>query len=127
MALSAEDRLDIMQLAARYNQAIDGGDARTWVATFTPDGTFEAGEMKFAGAEELEAFARGFPAQVPNARHGTNNRRIEGDGDEATLSCYLHLMRVGDGAETVLTGRYDDRLHKVDGEWKFTHRRATFD
>ncbi len=38
--LSAQDYFEIQQLYARYNNAIDSGDAEGWAATFTSDGVF---------------------------------------------------------------------------------------
>ena len=40
MALDPADTLEILQLAARYNHAIDYGDPEAWAGTFTADGTF---------------------------------------------------------------------------------------
>ena len=38
MALSADDRLDILQLIARYNHAIDFGQCDEWADTFSESG-----------------------------------------------------------------------------------------
>ena len=38
--LATQDYIDIQQLYARYNIAIDTGDGEGWAATFTPDGVF---------------------------------------------------------------------------------------
>ena len=40
MSLEPSDYEEIRQLLARYNFAVDLGDADSWVNTFTPDGTF---------------------------------------------------------------------------------------
>ena len=50
--LSTQDYIDIEQLYATYNHAIDSGDAQGWAGTFTPDGTFN----KFAGHDQLVGF-----------------------------------------------------------------------
>ena len=42
MALTAEDKLEIMELVARYNHAQDQDDYDGWVDTFTEDGVFES-------------------------------------------------------------------------------------
>ena len=121
MPLSSEDRLEIMDLAARYNHAIDFGDAGAWAATFTADGTFEMPGRSLSGAAELEAFAK--QAQA-GTRHWTNNLLIEGDGDHATLRCYLCLQKNGSG-EPLTTGLYTDELRKVDGRWRFAVRKVS--
>jgi uncharacterized protein (TIGR02246 family) len=123
MPLTVEDRMDIQDLLARYNHAIDGGDAETWAATFTPDGTFTSGSNAFQGREQLTAFAKSFAERMAGTRHWVNNVVIDGEGDRATLRCYLHLLRVGDGAaQTVSTARYQDELRRVDGAWRFAAR-----
>ena len=38
--LTGDDYIEIQQLYARYNNAIDSGDAEGYAATFVPDGTF---------------------------------------------------------------------------------------
>ena len=124
MALSLEDRLDIQELAARYNTAIDGGDAEGWAATFTSDGTFESGGRTHQGTEALTAFAKGFAERMAGARHWNNNMIIEGDGDAASLRCYLLLVR---GGQVVTSARYEDTLRKVDGQWRFASRRVVPD
>ncbi len=124
MALSIEDRLDIQDLAARYNTAIDSGDAEAWAATFTPDGTFESGGRTHQGTEALTAFARGFADRMAGARHWNNNMIIEGDGDQATLRCYLLLMRAG---QVVTSARYEDTLRRVDRQWRFASRKVVPD
>ena len=43
MALSAADRLEILDLVARYNHLMDGRDAEGWAECFTPDGVFDGG------------------------------------------------------------------------------------
>ena len=52
--LSTQDYVDIEQLYAQYNHAIDSGDAEAWAATFTADGSFN----KFTGHEALAGFVR---------------------------------------------------------------------
>lgn len=57
-------RLDLLQLEAEYARTWDTQDARAWAECFTPDGAFEMGStaesasMRFAGADDLEAFCR---------------------------------------------------------------------
>lgn len=57
MALDAADTLEILQLAARYNHAIDYGDPEAWAGTFTEDGTFNTAQGVQQGHEALAQFA----------------------------------------------------------------------
>ncbi|MDZ7729253.1 MAG: nuclear transport factor 2 family protein [Dehalococcoidia bacterium] len=60
MALSTDDRLEIQELYARYNHALDFGDASGWAGCFTPDGVFASPNGTFSGTEQLQQFAQGF-------------------------------------------------------------------
>lgn len=124
--LTFEDKFEITELAARYNHAIDTADGEAWAATFTADGVFAPPGNTVTGTEALAEYARA--GADPRKRHWTNNLVIDGDGDEATLRCYLHLMLVGaPGIETRVTGRYSDQLRRVDGRWRFARRELEID
>ncbi len=121
MALTTADRLAILDLAARYNFAIDEVDAEGWAATFTPDGVFDGGRGEVAGTEALVAFVHAFQEHMAGTEHWTNNHVIDGDGEQATHRCYLNLIR-GESGESIIRAKYSDTLVKVDGQWKFSRR-----
>ena len=131
MTLSTEDRLDILELCARYNHAFDSADPEAFAATFTEDGVF--GSIK--GTEALRAFVprRWERARVEDGarviRHWNTSHVIEGDGDTARHSCYFLLLAIkGDEPLTIDgMGTYDDVLKKVNDEWKFVHRTPKWD
>lgn len=128
MPLTVEDRLDIQDLLARYNQAIDGGDGEAWAETFAPDGIFHSDRRgTHQGRETLAAFARERHADGGPRRHWTNNVVIEGDGDEATMRVYLLMLSVDGAPELMGTARYEDQLRRIDGAWKFVRRDITTD
>ena len=126
MALPNEDQLEIMELMARYNHAIDGGDAEAWAGTFTGDGVFEGSAGTVRGREELLAFVRGRDPSR-RVRHWNNNILIEGEGDEAAAKVYLVTFDVSGPPALRISGVYHDRLRRVNGEWKFAHRRVETD
>ncbi len=128
MAISVEDRLAILELAARYNHAFDYGDADAWVKTFTPDGVFaDSGGFSGQGTDELRAFA-GKAAQGDVAvRHWNSSHVIEGSGDTATHSCYLMIIMLEEAPAIFGIGRYDDELKRVNGEWRFLNRLLTWE
>ena len=47
---------------------------------------------------------------------------IDGDGDEASMSSYVTVVRCDDPASIVFQGRYVDKIRRVDGAWKLAHR-----
>jgi 3-phenylpropionate/cinnamic acid dioxygenase small subunit len=129
MPLSTEETLAIQQLYARYNHAIDSGDAQGWAACFTAEGTFSSATGNFAGREQLAAFAEGFARRL-KARHWTNNLLIDAADGGASGKCYLMLLRLGDAdtsTSILTTGIYTDALVKEDGAWKFKSRSVAGD
>jgi len=130
VTLSTEDQLDIQQLYARYNHAIDAGNGDAWGACFTPDGTFTSGSGNFAGTEALAGFAKGFGERM-KARHWTNNLVVESQGEDAKGTCYLLLFKLTPGekppAALLTSAIYNDVLTKAGGEWKFASRAVTPD
>lgn len=127
--LPVDDLLNIQQLYARYNHAIDSGNGAGWASCFTADGTFASATGNFAGTEQLTSFGDAF-AQRMKARHWTNNLVLEADGEGVKGSCYLMLLRLGDGEKPtgiLTTAIYQDHLVKQGGEWKFRSRTVVGD
>jgi hypothetical protein len=119
--LSALDYFEIQQLYARYNIAIDSGDAEAWAATFTPDGVFNT----FAGHDALVGFVKMWREKLGGAtrKHWNNNLRIEGDAKQASGYVYLMLVDIGTKpASIITTATYTDSLVKTKDGWRFTKR-----
>ncbi len=57
MWLSTDDKMETMQLIARYNQSIDLGKFDDHAGTFTEDGVFIGIMGRFQGHEELRQHA----------------------------------------------------------------------
>jgi hypothetical protein len=128
MGLSPADRLEIGELYARYNHAIDLGDPDGWAGTFTGDGTFESPNAQPSGREALHGFAANAAASGRSVRHWTNNLVLDGDAETAAGTCYLILWNTGDKPASILvTGMYRDALTKTEGGWRFTHRKVSLD
>ncbi|MGE0227838.1 MAG: nuclear transport factor 2 family protein [Dehalococcoidia bacterium] len=127
MPLSATDRLDILDLAARYSHATDHGDGEALAATFTEDGVFDGpGGSRQGRAAHVEATnALGASGMV--LRHFISNAVIEGDGDAATMQLYVEVKNLGDLTTPMLIGRYHDELRRVDGRWLFARRSVEVD
>lgn len=132
MPLSADDKIEIQELVARYNRAVDSGDAQGWADTFTDDGVFESMRVgTHRGRQELVRFAEDFwtgdeCAPWRGGQHWATNFIIEGDGDTASLFCY-HIMFMPaspDEVNGVVMAAHDDVVARVDGRWKFLRRRV---
>ena len=122
--LSTQDYIDIEQLYATYNHAIDAGDGEAWAATFTPDGTFN----KFTGHDQLVGFIQRWKAEMNggNRRHWNTNLRIVPSQDGASASVFLMLVDVSTKS-IVATGMYNDTLVKTASGWRFKTRATKMD
>ena len=128
MRLSVGDRLEISELVGRYMLALDARDGEALAAMFTLEGVLEVQGELVRGRRALVDFVdRGTATYTGGKRHWTNNIVVDGDGDSATMSCYLMVIDTVDGSRISVSGRYDDDLAKVDGRWLFAHRRIHFD
>ena len=132
MPLTIEDRLEITDLVTRYNHAVDAGDGTTFAATFTEDGALDAAGRLIEGRAALAAFAESLPQSVQAPRHVASNLLVEGDSTTglASLAAYVQMFALsGDPPRQTIaaSGRYADRLRKVDGRWQFVRRVFTRD
>src|SRR5271163_1157525 len=99
--LSAQDYFEIQQLYARYNNAIDSGDAEGWAATFTADGVFNT----FVGHDALVGFVKTWREKLGGAtrKHWNNNLQLTGNSKEASGSVYLMLVDFSTKPPGILT------------------------
>jgi hypothetical protein len=119
--LSALDYFEIQQLYARYNIAIDSGDAEGWAATFTPDGVFNTS----VGHDALVNFVKTWRDKLNGAarKHWNNNLQITGNANEASGYVYLMLVDISTKPASILaTATYTDSLIKTKDGWRFTKR-----
>lgn len=124
--LSAQDTIDIQQLYARYNIAIDSGDAQGWAATFTPDGVFNA----ISGHAALAEFVNTWREKLNGAsrRHWNNNLRLTGNSKEASGFVFLMLIDVSTKPISIVgTATYTDSLVKTKDGWRFRKRTTMSD
>jgi len=120
--LTTQDYIDIQQLYARYNVAIDTGDAEGWASTFVPDGVFNNTSR---GHDALVQFIHDWrdKRNGANRRHWNSNLVINGTADGAAASVYLILLDVGVRPTAMaLTGSYEDALVKTPKGWRFKTR-----
>lgn len=131
-AISPADRLEIHELIARYNRAVDGGDPTAWADTFTEDGVFESLLVgSYHGREELLAFAERFAvdadySQWVGGQHWVGNVIVEPSEnlDEAGVFSY-HIMFVPEGHRVagVVMAAHQDIVRRTQSGWKFALRK----
>lgn len=127
--LTADDRLEIQELIARYNRAVDGGDAAGWVETFAEDGVFESLLVgTHSGHDELRKFADDFVSGSYDAwtggQHWIGNVIIEGTHSRADVFSY-HIMYVPVDREVrgVLMAAHEDVVTRTTSGWRFSRRK----
>ena len=118
MALTVEDRLEIMDLVARYNLAADEKDVEATLAEYADDGVIEGfystGRGKEAMRQDLPAI---FDAEGTLKRHLAPNLKISGDGDVAEISYVLLVVEGEERPAVGATAFIRDELRKVGDRW----------
>jgi hypothetical protein len=126
-SVSTKQYVDLQQLYARYNMAIDAGDAEAWAATFTPDGNFNDTSK---GHDALVQFIKDWREKRDgaNRRHLNSNLSFTAATGGAHGSAYLLLLNTGTRPATIaMTGMYSDELVQTRNGWRFKSRKITID
>jgi 3-phenylpropionate/cinnamic acid dioxygenase small subunit len=127
--LSADDRLDILELLGHYCRCIDTGRWDELPGLFAPDAVVDGGPIgQYQGADGIArmiATLKGLPLMM---RHYVTNVRIEATADGARTHAYV-LAQVGPkpGQLNATTGFYEDELVKRDGGWRIRKRAILLD
>lgn len=133
MKLSADDRLDIMELPARYADALDRLKPEELREIFTDDAVWEVegGRLRLTGIDEIMAFM-GRPDVHPGAHLMTNIYIAGVEADSAGTGGVVKLSSRGvypvgpsdrENPTAVFYGRYDDDIVQTEAGWRIRHRR----
>ncbi|HTV96446.1 MAG TPA: nuclear transport factor 2 family protein [Steroidobacteraceae bacterium] len=124
------DRESIRDCIARLARGEDRRDAELIRACYWPDSTSDYGVFFGTFEEYLAWVVPGSPA-IPVTQHVLGQSVIELEGDAArTETQVVSYHRVNMGSEerdTVIGGRYLDRLQKRGGEWRIAQRLMLYD
>lgn len=135
MHLTADDRLDIMELPARYADALDRLQPERLRGVFTADAVWEiVGARRLDGIDEIMEFM-GRPEVHPGA-HLMTNVFIESVSEDPLDGGPLVDLRsrgvfpVGPSDPRqptgVFYGTYEDDVVRTDDGWRIRHRRYRF-
>ena len=135
MKLTADDRLDIIELPARYADALDTLQPEQLRSVFTDDAIWEVvGGRRLVGLPDIMAFM-GRPDVHPGAHLMTNiyiasvNDNADGSGTVVHLSS-RGVYPVGPSdpknPSAVFYGRYDDDVVSTPSGWRIRHRRDRY-
>jgi 3-phenylpropionate/cinnamic acid dioxygenase small subunit len=123
-----DDRGQIENLLARYCELFDSGDLDGYAALFA-DARISSQMSDTSGTDEVKAFHEANTIMydgLPHTRHVTTNVHIEiaDDCQTASARSYVTVFQATDDfpLQPVFIGQYQDKLKKVDGEWRFAER-----
>lgn len=126
-SLSTQDRLDILELFARYAWCFDTADVDGFLDCFAPDAIYDLPRgRRYVGRDQIRTYIE--PATqnpvMAGRQHHVGEVIMEGDGSRAVVRAYCWgSQHSGDDALSVaFLGRYADVCVKVDGRWRFAER-----
>jgi hypothetical protein len=132
MNLTADDRLDIIELPGRYADALDQLQPERLREVFTTDAVWEmVGRTRLDGLEAIMEFM-GRPDVHPGAHLMTNIYIESVSEDSRDGGPLVHLRSRGvypvgpsdpRNPTSVFYGRYDDDVVRTDDGWRIRHRR----
>lgn len=124
--LTAEDRWELADLAARCAWSYDLGDAAAYAALYTSDGRFEReGTPAVAGPEALAAMVQAAHGRGDGYLHVTSNHTLEQDAaGQVEARSYVVLVQAGEGELVLLAvGHYHDLVVRTPDGWRLARRR----
>ncbi len=127
MPLTAADKVEIVELMARFCQTYDARDGPAFADTFTDDGVFEGRRGHRRGRDALTQQPESLPDHMRGMRIWTSNHVLEGDGDSAQLSCYFMVLLRGRELKVEGKGTYRCALRRHDGKWLFSRVETLLD
>lgn len=118
-----EDRVAIQELNGTYADGVVRIDAATWGTVWADDAHWNLMGHTVDGKESIVSFWKQAMTQFEAVSFHCVPCMIEVTGDTATSRVQTQeIMKMADGTTRVVGGLYDDKLAKVDGEWRFTSR-----
>jgi hypothetical protein len=124
------DRVEILELYARYEQLCDQGPWEAVVALYATDGVFVNSAGTIEGHDDLLTHYAGwrddprFAAMAPG-RHLFTTPAVTITGETATGSSTSMFILPGTAGEAPTLAHltvYDDQLSRSTGPWRFTSR-----
>ena len=118
------DRQEILDVVNIYCRAVDRRDRELLMTVYHPDAIDDHGPLVGSREDMFEwGRLRDLSGTVESTQHHITSHICEIDGDTAHAeSYYLYTAPVTDGTIWTASGRYIDRLTKVDDEWKIAMR-----
>jgi uncharacterized protein (TIGR02246 family) len=129
--MTSEDEAAIRRLAALYAQAVDRGQPELLLSLFTADAVIEGPGFRMQGHDQIRAIPGMLRLSYSLTLHLVMNQVFEIAGEVAegeTCGLANHLSGSGAAASNLVWAlRYQDRLRRENGKWRFERRRIVID
>jgi hypothetical protein len=129
VTLSAEDRLDVLELLFRADNAASGRDAAAYVDLFTEDGILDGAKGEHRGHDALhDAVTFVWASEGPISVHLTLNAVIDpvdGHPNRATATSTLLIIDPGPPPKLTSLSRIVQHLEKTGTRWQIARRSVT--
>jgi uncharacterized protein (TIGR02246 family) len=127
MTLSVADRLEILDVITRADQAASDRDAEAYVQLFTADAVLDGAQGRHAGREALQAAVGPvWAAEGPASLHLTLNAVIEdlddGRGRRVVVRSVLLIIAPGSPATIHTAAPITQILVRRNGSWSIGRR-----
>jgi uncharacterized protein (TIGR02246 family) len=125
MTLSAADRLAILDVVTRADEAASRRDAEGYVTLFTEDAVLDGAQGRHAGRQALRAAVGPvWAAEGPATLHLTLNPVIEPgpSDDQATVRSVLLIIDPSAPPALLRAAAITQELRRAEGFWLITRR-----
>jgi uncharacterized protein (TIGR02246 family) len=122
------DHEAIARLVAGYCHRLDDGDWDGFAQLWAEDAELVIGGATTQGRDAVRASVEASQPPERRGRHLTVNLEVDVDGDTARGVCdFMFWVRDGEGRpKLAFLGRYQDRMTRRDGVWRFARREIQF-
>jgi uncharacterized protein (TIGR02246 family) len=123
VSLPADDRLAILDVVTRADEAASRRDADAYVALFTPDAVLDGTQGRHAGREALRVSVGPiWAAEGPATLHLTLNPVVEDDGGEAVVRSVMLIIDPVPPITIRAAAAITQRLRRDAGRWRIIRR-----
>jgi uncharacterized protein (TIGR02246 family) len=123
VTLPAADRLAILEVVTRADEAASRRDADAYVGLFTPDAVLDGTQGQHAGRAALRASVGPiWAAEGPATLHLTLNPVIDEDGEEAVVRSVMLIIDPVPPVTIRAAAAITQRLRRDAGQWRITRR-----
>jgi uncharacterized protein (TIGR02246 family) len=123
VTLSAADRLAILEVITRADEAASRRDADGYVELFTEDAVLDGTQGRHAGREALRSGVGAvWAAEGPATLHLTLNPVVEDDGGEAVVRSVMLIIDPVPPVTIRATAAITQRLRRDAGRWRISRR-----